>query len=414
MISVEDPPAVKVRRRLIGVAFLMVICLLVWLSIAVFQKKFTDVAMVTLRTSSVGNEMHPHADVKLRGSVVGEVRDISADGSGARLRLAIRPAMVRRLPANVTAQMLPTTLFGERYVALIPPPDPTPQRLTDGSTIDQDRTANAIELEQVLQNVLPLLTAVQPEKLSATLTAVAQALQGRGTELGQTFVRFDAYLAKLNPKLPALNRDISELVRVTRVYAQASPDILQALTDFTTTSRTIVDQRANLGTLYDSVTGSAQDLTAFLKQNSDTIIRLSADSRPSLEKLARYSPEFPCTLKMLSDFVPAMDRALGKGTDEHGLHVTVKVVPSLGKYVPGRDTPVYNAGGGPHCYSVPYRGVPVGSGTANDLGPANSPGENDLVNELVAPGTALPPQNLPDWSSVLVGPLYRGAEVKLK
>ncbi len=414
MISAGDPTGVKVRRRLIGVAFLMVICLLVWLSIAVFQKRFTDVAMVSLRTSSVGNEMHPHADVKLRGSVVGEVRDISADGSGARLRLAIKPGMLRELPANVTAQMLPTTLFGERYVALIPPPDPTPQRLTAGSVISQDRTSNAIELEQVLQNVLPLLTAVQPEKLSATLTAVAQALQGRGTELGQTLVRFDAYLAKLNPKLPQLNRDISDLVQVTRVYGQAAPDILQALTDFTTTSRTIVDQRANLGRLYDSVTSSSQDITAFLRANSTNIIRLSADSRPSLEKLARYSPEFPCTLKMLSDFVPAMDRALGKGTSEHGLHVTVHVVPSLGKYVPGRDTPVYGATGGPHCYSVPYRGVPVSNGGTDDLGLPNSPGENNLVNELLAPGAGKPPQNMPDWSSVLVGPLYRGTEVKLK
>ena len=107
-----------------------------------------------------------------------------------------------------------------------------------------------------------------------------------------------------------------------------------------------------------------------------------------------------------------MDRALGKGTDQHGLHVTVHVVPSLGKYVPGRDTPVYDAGGGPHCYSVPYRGIPS-DGT--DLGVPNSPGENDLVNELLAPGvTKAPPRTLPDWSSVLVGPIYRGAEVTVK
>jgi phospholipid/cholesterol/gamma-HCH transport system substrate-binding protein len=181
------------------------------------------------------------------------------------------------------------------------------------------------------------------------------------------------------------------------------------------TSRTIVDQRANLGRLYDSVTGSAQDITAFLRSNSANIIRLSADSRPTLEKLARYSPEFPCTFRMLSDFVPAMDRVLGKGTQRHGLHVTVEVVPSHGKYLPGRDRPVYNAGGGPHCYSVPYRGVPVSNGTAaGDLGLPNSAGENDLVNELLAPGAVQPPQTLPDWSSVLVGPLYRGAEVRLR
>jgi phospholipid/cholesterol/gamma-HCH transport system substrate-binding protein len=411
MISVEDPPGVKARRRLTGLAFLLVLCLLVWLSIAVYQKRFTDTAMVTLRASSVGNEMHPHADVKLRGRVIGEVRGISADGSGARLRLALQPGALKDVPENVTAQMLPTTLFGERYVALIPPADPTPQRLAAGSEIGQDRSANAIELEKVLQNLMPLLTAVRPDKLSATLTALAQALQGRGEELGQTLVRFNTYLGKLNPQLPELNRDIKELVQVTRLYGEATPDILQALTDFTTTSRTIVDQRANLGELYDSVTNSSRDITEFLRQNSGNIIRLSADSRPTLEKLARYSPSFPCTLKTLSEFVPVVDRALGKGTDQHGLHVTLHVVPSLGKYVPGRDTPVYNAGGGPHCYSVPYSGIPA---DAADLGVPNSPGENDLVNELLAPGATTQPRTLPDWSSVLVGPLYRGAEVTVK
>jgi phospholipid/cholesterol/gamma-HCH transport system substrate-binding protein len=249
---------------------------------------------------------------------------------------------------------------------------------------------------------------VEPDKLSATLTAIAQALRGQGEELGRTLVRFDGYLGKTLPVLPALDRDIAELARVARVYGQASPDIVQALTDFTTTSRTLVDQRANLGALYDSVTHSSQDITDFLRRNSADIIRLSADSRPTLETLARYSPSFPCTLKTLSDFVPEMDRALGKGTGRPGLHVTVHVVPSKGRYVPGRDTPVYDAGGGPRCYPVPYQGA------AGALGVPNSPGENDLVNELLTPTGGASRPGLPDWSSVLVGPLYRGTEVTVR
>jgi phospholipid/cholesterol/gamma-HCH transport system substrate-binding protein len=403
----------KTRRRLVGVAFLTVLSLLVWLSIAVYQKTFTSPAMVTLRTGTVGNEMHLHADVKLHGVVVGEVRDISADGSGAQLDLALRPGVLDRLPANVTAQMLPTTLFGERYVALVAPPVPSPQHLTAGATIDQDRSSNAIELQQVLQHVLPLLTALKPAELSATLTAISQALQGRGTELGQSLVQFNEYLGKLNPHLPELNRDIEELVKVTRFYAQAAPDLVNALTDLTKTSRTFVDQRENFARLYSSITDSSQDITEFLRNNSGNIIRLAADSRPSLEKLARYSPEFPCTLKMLKDFVPTIDRALGKGTSHHGLHVTVTVTPSRGKYLPGRDRPAFHAGGGPHCFSVPFTGT-AASARAAGVGQPNSPGENDLINELTAPQAGEAPQALPDWSSVLVGPLYRGAEVTVR
>ncbi|MFD0022608.1 MCE family protein [Streptomyces sp. NPDC058382] len=428
------------RRRLSGVAFLLVPVLLIWVSVAVYNKDFTDDATVTVRTGSVGNEMHDNADVKLRGVVVGQVRHIEADGRGARLTLAIKPDELDRIPADVTAQMLPTTLFGERFVALVPPSVPSAQTLRAGAVIPQDRSSNAIELEEVLDNVLPLLTAVKPEKLSATLNAVSQALRGRGEKLGDTLVTLDAHLAKFNPQLPTLNADIKQLVKVSRVYGDAAPDVLDALTDFTTTSGTIADQQAELADLYGSTTASAQDLTSFLQENKDNLIRLSATGRPTLELLAKYSAEFPCTLRTVAGFVPAMDKALGKGTGQPGLHVTLKSVESRGKYVAGKDTPVYDATGGPHCYSVPYVGTtaPTADGRAAgspapadkasadrrsdtgakatdaSLGMPNSPQESRLVNELVAPSLKVQPQTLPDWSSVLIGPAFRGAEVKLK
>jgi phospholipid/cholesterol/gamma-HCH transport system substrate-binding protein len=414
-------------QRLQGVVFLLIPVLLVWLAVAVYQKRFTESTMITLRTGSIGNEMHRNADVKLRGVVVGQVREIEADGAGARLTLALRPGTVSHIPANVSAQMLPTTLFGQRFVALVTPSQPSPARLTSGSVITEDRTANAVELQEVLNNTLPLLTAVQPSKLSATLTAMAQALEGRGHELGDTLVRLDAYLKKFNPELPALNRNIHELVAFTHHYSEATPDIIDALYDFTNTSRTVVDQARNLIDLYSTVTRGAQDLETFLRENDENMIELSADSRASLEVLARYAPQFPCMFATLRDFIPKMDRVLGKGTGRPGLKVQVFTVPSKGRYVPGRDTPRYTATGGPRCHPVPYnpagavrpqiarpdQPVPVAVAPGG-LGLPNSPNENDLVNELVAPSMQEVPQALPDWSSVLVGPIYRGAEVRIR
>ena len=155
-----------VRQRLAGVVFLLVPALLIWLSIAVYDKDFTRSDTVTVETGSVGNEMHPGAEVKLRGVVIGEVRGISADGDGAKLTLALKPGSLSRVPSDVTAQMLPTTLFGERFVALVPPSHPSTSTLPADAVIPQDRSRDAIELEQVLDHVLPMLTAVKPEKLS--------------------------------------------------------------------------------------------------------------------------------------------------------------------------------------------------------------------------------------------------------
>ncbi|MCP2339124.1 MCE family protein [Actinomadura rupiterrae] len=405
-----------VKRRLAGVVFLLVPALLVALSVAVYDKKFTTVATVTLHTASTGNGLHPYADVKLRGVPIGEVRKIHATGAGATLTLAIQPDKLHLVPADVTAQMMPTTLFGQRFVALIPPASPGPRRLRAGDVISQDRSSNAIELQQVMDKMLPLLTAVRPADLSVTLSAISQALSGRGTQIGQTMVELDAYLKKMNPTVPTLSRDITELAKVTQNYTEAVPDILQAMDDATYTSRTLVDQQAGLSTVYSSVTSASQDMYDFLKENSANIIRLSVDSKPSLQVMAKYSPEFPCMLRMLNDFIPLMDQAVGKGTKTPGLRVDVTTVQSKGWYKPGKDAPRFTAKDGPNCYPVPYKGATARTASVRrgGLGLPNSPEENELVNELVAPGLDEVPGNLPDWSSVLLGPVYRGRQVTVR
>jgi phospholipid/cholesterol/gamma-HCH transport system substrate-binding protein len=425
----------KVRRRLVGVVFLVILGFLGWLSLALYNKQFTPVTMVTLYTDSTGNEMHVHADVMVRGVPVGEVRQITADGDGARLELAIQPDQARKLPANVFAEMLPTTLFGQRYVDLIMPASPATQTLASVRVIRQDRSQDAIELEKVLANLLPMLTAVQPQKLAVTLTAISQALQGRGPELGQTLDQINSLLRQINPQLPTIDTDINELVQVTKTYNQAAPSIVGALNDFSVTSRTIASEASSLLTLYATVTGAARSLNTFLDQNKGNIIMLSADSTSTLRILDRYSAEFPCVLQDLASFEPNMDKVLGKGTSQPGLHVNVDVVPSLGKYVAGQDTPKYGDNIGPHCYPIPFSGIklndgasPAGGTATRAPGPAtnsvtvaqgglglpNSPQENELINELLAPALRVTPHSLPDWSSVLLGPLYRGTEVELK
>ncbi|MEW2390005.1 MCE family protein [Streptomyces venezuelae] len=416
--------AVARRRRLAGVVYLVVPALLIWLSIAVYEKKFVDSASVVVETGRAGSEMRPSAEVRLRGVVVGEVERIDTDGRTARLTLALRPDRIGRVPSDVRAQLLPTTLFGQRYVALVPSEHPSAHPLTAGSVIPQDRSRSAVELDQVLDNLLPLLTAVQPQKLSATLSALAQALEGRGEKLGDSMVALDGYLKDFNPHLPALNQDIKELVELSDTYADAAPDLVDALHDATTTSATIAEQRAGLSSLYASVTTGSQELGSWLRSNRANLIRLTATSRPTLRILAEYAPAFPCTLSTVADFVPVMDAALGKGTDRPGLSVDVHVVPSRGAYVPGRDAPRYEAGGGPRCYPVPYTGgsyaarkagtatAPIG--VSGGLGVVNSPQENSLVTELLAAQDRTRRGPLPDWSSVLAGPAFRGAEVKLK
>ncbi|HTU75011.1 MAG TPA: MCE family protein [Trebonia sp.] len=408
----------KTRQRLAGVVFLALLALLAGISVAAYNKEFTSDTMVTLYTDSTGNEMNINADVSVRGVVVGQVRSITSSASGARLELAITPSVAARLPANVTAQMLPTTLFGERYVALIEPSAPSAQTLAETRVVSQDRSADAIELEAVLNDVLPMLTAIQPQKLSVTLTAIADTLQDRGSTLGQTLDEVNTYLKELNPQLPTVDADIRELVRVTQAYTQAAPDVIEALRDFSVTSQTVASEAASLSSLYSVVTAASQGLTTFLAGNKQNLISLSDDGGPPLRVLQRYSAEFPCVLQQLTDFVPAMDKALGAGTGQPGLHATIRTVPAERPYQPGASTPRYGDNTGAECYATPLRGVSLNDGdqalAAAGLGLPNSPQESELVDELLAPEVNVAPGSLPNWSSVLLGPLYRGTTVKIR
>src|SRR5690349_13522142 len=121
-----------VRRRLQGVAFLVVLAALLGLSVAFYNKAFADVATVTLKTDTAGNQLQEASDVKIRGVIVGEVRDVKADLDGATITLAINPQYLPEIPDNVSARLLPKTLFGERFVSLVAPSNASATPLADG------------------------------------------------------------------------------------------------------------------------------------------------------------------------------------------------------------------------------------------------------------------------------------------
>jgi phospholipid/cholesterol/gamma-HCH transport system substrate-binding protein len=441
-----------VRRRLLGIGFIVVIAGLISLSIAMYNKAFTSVVNVSLTTDKLGNQLQVLGDVKVRGLIVGSIKEITPTQHGAELDLAIDPDKADLIPDNVTARFIPKTLFGDRYVALQIPESPAQRHLTNGAHIEQDTSAPAVELSQALDHLLPVLQAVQPQKLSTTLTAISTALDGRGKQLGDTMVQLGKLVEEINPHVPQLTHDLQALVEVSDTYSQAIPDFVSALDDLTVTSRTVYEQRDNLNLLYANLTTASRDLESFLRANSDNIIRLADSSRPTLDVLAKYAPSYPCFLKQMATLVDAAKPVFGGGTNQPGLHATIEVVVDKGKYEPGKDTPEFDDHRGPRCYDPNQMGKPFpdqppdgplrdGSshGPANRtqedgvLPPsnaagyltapnsaaapgsiANTPAEYDFLAQLIAPGMGLQPSQVPGWATYLVGPLFRGAEVTVK
>src|ERR1044072_4304809 len=143
-----DNPREHRRLLVAGVVFLTVIALLIGLSIAVYQKKFDRVTTVTIHADRAGLQLARFGDVRINGVLVGQVRSVSQDGEQAVIEVALEPDAAEEIPQNVGVQMLPTTLFRQKFVSFVRPANPSKQSLEDGDEIPADRVETNVELSK--------------------------------------------------------------------------------------------------------------------------------------------------------------------------------------------------------------------------------------------------------------------------
>jgi phospholipid/cholesterol/gamma-HCH transport system substrate-binding protein len=425
------------KLRVLGAAFLCLLLAGVWLTYGVFTQRFTHFDEVTLDASTIGLQMPERADVKIRGVIVGEVLGFTATDQGAKVELGIFPSQLHTIPANVTGAIVPKTLFGEKYVSLVVPPDPAPTSLKPGATIT--RTQVPVEVQKVLADLYPLLRTVQPADINLTLNAISTALEGRGNELGRDVVTVDRYLKRINPQIPAIVDDLRLTTSVSNTYADVMPSIAQILRNTIKTTGTLKSRRAQLQTLFTDVTAFSDTAHDFLRQNGDNIIRLGQVSAPQAQMLARYAPEYPCLLGGLVRSGKREAQAFRGFT----LHIVLESLPNQPRGYTPADQPVYGDSRGPNCLHLPSApwsqsnpvrhqpdfndGVnsPTGKGTdrvaptygrqfTRGTGYAGSPAESRVLKELLGPSLGVPAQDVPDLGVLLLGPLARGATVSLR
>lgn len=425
----HDTPAEHRRLVLAGIAFLTAIALLIGLSIAVYQKVFDSVTTVTIQADRAGLQLAKFGDVRIHGVLVGQVRGIAEKGNQASITVALQPEAARQIPANVRVQILPTTLFGQKFISFVAPTAPSAQSLADGDVIPADRVETNVELSRILANLFPLLRAVQPADLNVTLNALATALGGRGERIGETLDHLDSYLGAIDDHLPTLRQDLVLLAKVADTYDVAAPDLIGLLRNVTVTSKTVLDKQTDLGVFFGDLQGLADTSTRILSDNEAEIIRIGQVTEPITHLLAVYSPEYPCLLEGLDRYEPLLAKVFrGNMIRQHFEFNT----PQYREY-DQRDRPVYGeVGHGPWCLGLPNPPIPIGpqplkDGTKMDSNPptstvpgtqparadptsgfAGTAGEQSIVNAMLAARSGRPADSYGSLGSLLYGPVVRG------
>ena len=313
---IERPNAL----RIMGIGLLVVCMFFLWLTWAFFAKAFTEYDNVKLTSSKSGLSLPNRADVKLRGMIVGVVREVHVDNGKVAMTLGMDPKLIGRVPAGVRAEIVPKTLFGEKYINLIPT-GTGGGSLQAGDTISDAQVP--VEFEEFFNDIYPILTAVPPEKVAATLTALEKTLEGRGESLGETLDITNEYLKKLNPETQTAVDDIVDLGQVSDTYAGEMDNFGNLLANTSDISDTIVDKRKDLADFFDETDELSGVLTKFLEASGDDIVATVGNSVQPLKISNDYSSVFPCWFRGLDTLLREhYDSIFRNG----GLHLDLKLV----------------------------------------------------------------------------------------
>src|SRR5882757_458373 len=221
------------------VILLAVLAVFAATTITAFAGTFQSPVSVTLTSDRAGLVMDTGARVKMRGVQVGHVGQISSDHGPVELTLEIDPDQIANIPANVEAQISVTTAFGSKFVDLIAPKEPSAARLTAGTVLVSKNVST--EVNTVFENVVDLLTMIDPAKLNAVLSAVADGVRGQGPRMGQATTDLKEVLTALNARSDTFRQDWRSFKSFNDTYNAAADNILAVLNAASTTSTTVVN-----------------------------------------------------------------------------------------------------------------------------------------------------------------------------
>jgi phospholipid/cholesterol/gamma-HCH transport system substrate-binding protein len=314
----------------------------------------------------------------MRGVDVGKVVAVGYENHASQLELAIAADQIRHIPANVQAQISATTAFGNKYVELIYPEDPSPKRLSAGEVLHSRNVST--EVNTVFENLVNLLDQVDPAKLNGILSALAEGLRGQGQTIGGAITDANEVLSALVPRSETVRQDLRALSKFSDTYGLAAPDILTTVSALSTTSETLTSHADRFDALLLNVIGLSTSGLDVIDSNKESLIRAINILEPTTSLLLKYNPEYTCMLLganiLLKDAYPKV------GGNGYSLLADAAVLLGNDPYLFPDNLPIVAAKGGPGgkpgCGSLPdvSKNFPVrqlvtntGWGTGMDIRP---------------------------------------------
>lgn len=252
----------------------------------------------------------PHAAVRVNDVAVGRVTDITLpkDGWQAEVTMVINRKV--RLPANAIARLEQSSLLGEKYIQLMPPPGGTAQgTLRDGAVIPEDRTNRYPEVEEVFGALSMLLNGGGIGQLQTITRELNRALEGNEPQIRSMLKRVNELTSTLNAHSSDITAALDAIDRLSATLASRKRQINVALSDIEPGLDVLEDQRGQLMTMLRALEDLGEVAVDVIEKSRDDMVADLRALAPILQRLADAGSALPKSLEVLLTY-PFTDQVL--------------------------------------------------------------------------------------------------------
>ncbi|MGV0578475.1 MCE family protein [Mycolicibacterium elephantis] len=243
-----------------------------------------------------------NARVRVGDVNVGTVTKIERQGWHALVTMRLNGDV--ELPANATAKVGQTSLFGSTHIEVAPPTDAAPQgRLRQGSMVPLEQSATYPTTERTLAALSLLLNGGGVGRVQDITTALRTAFAGRERDLRDLIGELDRFIAAVDTQTDdiiaateSLNNLVSQVAEQKPVLdgaLQTVPDALAVLRDRRETLAEALVRFGEFSSLTADTVEHSKDSLATELRNLAPVLKSLADAGPALTRSLSLLATFP-------------------------------------------------------------------------------------------------------------------------
>lgn len=292
--------------------------------------------------AAAGQGLLAGSDVKIRGVNVGEVSSIRLEDNRALIRLRIEDDT--EIPETSQAVIRPKTLFGEKFIDILPGDDElSGPYLGDGDEIID--TLGGFELEQVLTDAYPVLEAIEPAELAVIIDELATAGRGLGENINRSIVN-GATLAELGADNDAEFRQFtSDFALLAEELEIIAPDLVAGAQDLNVALPTLNARSAQLDEALTQTARLSADLADLFEANESFTTNALTNGSRGLQTIFERRSQIQPLLLGITKYTRTIAEAIRVEVGDGTMMAAVKGIISMKGLEEGHESPPPEDGG---------------------------------------------------------------------